>query len=211
MGKKGGGGVRMKQMGPSKEQRAMMKQMQDMQNGGGMMNPLQDLMQMPPEIHLPPTPDKSMKIIWPMRKFFLKVCVWCVCFIIWYIILLFIRKTRGTELLWSPVRAGSCMFVWIMLRMISPETAGTRTRKTPKGSKRKTKKRWRLLLTRLRKCIWGNFLRKELYSIYCFWRENCHNLTILRSYLSFWILYLLICLFHTNYLPRLVSFRLVSV
>ena len=112
----------------------------------------------------------------------------CVCFII----LLFIRKTRGTELLWSPVRAGSCMFVWIMLRMISPETAGTRTRKTPKGSKRKTKKRWRLLLTRLRKCIWGNFLRKELYSIYCFWRENCHNLTILRSYLSFWILYLFV-------------------
>ena len=82
MGKKGGGGVRMKQMGPSKEQRAMMKQMQDMQSGGGMMNPLQDLMQMPPEIHLPPTPDKSMKIIWPMRKFFSKVCVWCVCFII---------------------------------------------------------------------------------------------------------------------------------
>ena len=83
MGKKGGGGVRMKQMGPSKEQRAMMKQMQDMQSGGGMMNPLQDLMQMPPEIHLPPTPDKSMKIIWPMRKFFLKVCVCCVCVLLY--------------------------------------------------------------------------------------------------------------------------------
>jgi len=42
----------------------------------------------------------------------------CVFYYIIYI-LLFIRKTRDTELLWSRARAGSCMFVWIVLRMIS--------------------------------------------------------------------------------------------
>ena len=63
MGKKRGGGIRIKQQGPTKAQKDMMKQMA---NGG---NPMQDLM-VPPEdmVHLPPAPDRNFQMFWPIRK-----------------------------------------------------------------------------------------------------------------------------------------------
>jgi signal recognition particle subunit SRP19 len=56
MGKKGGNrGVRIKQMGPKAPNK--------------MMNPM-DALTIPPEemIHLPPTPDRSYQIFWPIRE-----------------------------------------------------------------------------------------------------------------------------------------------
>ena len=71
MGRKGGGGggMRVKQMGgPTKEQKAMMKQMAE---GGGMGsgNPMDQFM-IPPDqmINLPPTPNRKTQLFWPMRK-----------------------------------------------------------------------------------------------------------------------------------------------
>lgn len=57
MGKKGGGnrGVRIKQMGPK--------------NAPKMFNPMDDLAVSPDEmINLPPPPDRSYQIFWPIRK-----------------------------------------------------------------------------------------------------------------------------------------------
>jgi len=70
MGRKGGGGMRIKQMGPTKEQRAMMKEMQAAQNGE-MKNPMDEFM-IPPDqmINLPPTPDRNYKMFWPMHETF---------------------------------------------------------------------------------------------------------------------------------------------
>ena len=57
MGKKGGGnrGVRIKQVGPKGPK--------------GLMNPM-DALTIPPEemINLPPPPDRSYQIFWPIRK-----------------------------------------------------------------------------------------------------------------------------------------------
>lgn len=57
MGKKGGGRVRVKQVGPKVP---------------AVMNPM-DALQIPPEemIRLPPQPDRKYQVIWPIRKFFL--------------------------------------------------------------------------------------------------------------------------------------------
>ena len=62
MGRKGGS-VRIKQTGPTKAQKDMMKQMA---SGG---NPMDDLM-IPPKdmVHLPPAPDRNLQYFWPMRK-----------------------------------------------------------------------------------------------------------------------------------------------
>ena len=69
MGRKGGGGgMRVKQMGgPTKEQKAMMKQMAESGGMGG--NPM-DQFAIPPDqmINLPPTPNRKTQIFWPMRK-----------------------------------------------------------------------------------------------------------------------------------------------
>jgi len=55
MGKKGGGRVRVKQVGPKVP--------------SAMMNPMEAL-QIPPEemVQLPPQPDRKYQIIWPIRK-----------------------------------------------------------------------------------------------------------------------------------------------
>ena len=56
----------MKQLGPTKEQKAMMKQMADVRAGG---NPMEDFM-IPPDqmVNLPPTPDRNYQLFWPIRK-----------------------------------------------------------------------------------------------------------------------------------------------
>mmetsp|Transcript_34370 Transcript_34370/g.34950 ORF Transcript_34370/g.34950 Transcript_34370/m.34950 type:complete len:94 (+) Transcript_34370:115-396(+) len=84
MGRKGGGGMRIKQMGPTKEQRAMMKEMQAAQNGE-MKNPMDEFM-IPPDqmINLPPTPDRNYKMFWPMRKFYLFCLMLYLCHLSWY-------------------------------------------------------------------------------------------------------------------------------
>jgi signal recognition particle subunit SRP19 len=58
MGKKGGK-VRVKQMGSKAPK--------------GMMNPM-DALAIPPEemIHLPPSPDRSYQMFWPIRKYIAK-------------------------------------------------------------------------------------------------------------------------------------------
>ena len=60
MGKSKGGnrGVRIKQVGP----KAPMK---------GLVNPMEALSSIPPEemVHLPPSPDRSYQIFWPVRKY----------------------------------------------------------------------------------------------------------------------------------------------
>jgi len=65
MGKKRGGGIRIKQQGPTKAQKDMMKQMA---NGG---NPMDELM-IPPEemVHLPPAPDRNFQMFWPIQESF---------------------------------------------------------------------------------------------------------------------------------------------
>ena len=64
MGRKGGG-VRIKQQGPTKAQKDMMKQMA---NGG---NPMEEFMVPPKDmVHLPPAPDRNFQMFWPMRKFY---------------------------------------------------------------------------------------------------------------------------------------------
>ena len=58
MGKKGGGAVRIKQVGPKG-------------SGIGKMpiNPMEEFMIPPHEqIHLPPPPDRNMQFFWPMSK-----------------------------------------------------------------------------------------------------------------------------------------------
>jgi signal recognition particle subunit SRP19 len=61
MGKKKGGGVRIKQVGPNKAAKAMMNMSA---------NPMEDLM-IPPEemVHLPPPPDRNCQIFWPIREY----------------------------------------------------------------------------------------------------------------------------------------------
>jgi hypothetical protein len=56
---KGSRGVRIKQVGPKAPK--------------GMMNPM-DALAIPPEemIHLPPPPDRSYQIFWPIRKYFVR-------------------------------------------------------------------------------------------------------------------------------------------
>ncbi len=63
MGKKRGGGIRIKQQGPTKAQKDMMKQMA---NGG---NPMEEFMT-PPEdmVTPPPEPDRNFQMFWPIRK-----------------------------------------------------------------------------------------------------------------------------------------------
>ena len=63
MGKKRGGGIRVKQQGPTKAQKDMMKQFA---NGG---NPMDEFM-VPPEdmIMPPPPPDRNFQMFWPIRK-----------------------------------------------------------------------------------------------------------------------------------------------
>jgi hypothetical protein len=58
--KKGGGGVRIKQVGPTKQQKAAMN----------MGNPMEDLM-VPPEdmVNLPPPPNRNFQIFWPIREY----------------------------------------------------------------------------------------------------------------------------------------------
>lgn len=65
MGKKKGGGIRIKQTGPTKAQKDMMKQMA---SGA---NPMEDLM-IPPEemVHLPPAPDRNFQMFWPIHESF---------------------------------------------------------------------------------------------------------------------------------------------
>ena len=55
--------VRVKQTGPTKAQKDMMKQM-----ASG--NPMGDFM-IPPEdmVHLPPAPDRNFQTFWPIRKY----------------------------------------------------------------------------------------------------------------------------------------------
>ena len=55
--------MRIKQQGPTKAQKDMMKQMA---NGG---NPMDEFM-IPPEdmVHLPPAPDRNFQMFWPIRK-----------------------------------------------------------------------------------------------------------------------------------------------
>jgi len=55
--------VRVKQTGPTKAQKDMMKQM-----ASG--NPMGDFM-IPPEdmVHLPPAPDRNFQMFWPIRKY----------------------------------------------------------------------------------------------------------------------------------------------
>eukprot|EP00536_Pseudo-nitzschia_multiseries_P003909 jgi/Psemu1/158974/gw1.62.106.1 len=62
--KKGGGMVRVKQTGPTKAQRDMMKQM-----ASG--NPMEEFM-IPPEdmVNLPPTPDRNFQMFWPLQESF---------------------------------------------------------------------------------------------------------------------------------------------
>ena len=64
MGKKRGGGIRVKQQGPTKAQKDMMKQFA---NGG---NPMDEFM-VPPEdmIMPPPPPDRNFQMFWPIRKY----------------------------------------------------------------------------------------------------------------------------------------------
>jgi len=64
MGKKKGGGIRIKQQGPSKAQKEMMKHMA---NGT---NPMEEFM-VPPEdmVNLPPAPDRNFQMFWPIRKY----------------------------------------------------------------------------------------------------------------------------------------------
>jgi hypothetical protein len=88
MGRKGGGGMRVKQMGgPTKEQKAMMKQMAE---GGGMGggNPMDQFM-IPPDqmVNLPPTPNRKAQIFWPMRKFLI-LFIYYVCFMCCFVVLL---------------------------------------------------------------------------------------------------------------------------
>jgi len=64
MGRKGGG-VRIKQQGPTKAQKDMMKQMA---NGG---NPMEEFMVPPKDmVHLPPAPDRNFQMFWPMQESF---------------------------------------------------------------------------------------------------------------------------------------------
>jgi hypothetical protein len=61
MGKKKGGGVRIKQVGPNKAAKAAMN----------MGNPMEEFMNgIPPEemVHLPPPPDRNYQIFWPIRE-----------------------------------------------------------------------------------------------------------------------------------------------
>lgn len=62
MGKKGGGRVRVKQVGPKVP---------------SVMNPM-DALQIPPEemIRLPPQPDRKYQIIWPIRKYCTVATLW---------------------------------------------------------------------------------------------------------------------------------------
>ena len=56
------GGPRIKQVGPSRAQKAMMQ--------AASSNPMEDLM-IPPDqmVNLPPPPDRTLKLFWPLRKF----------------------------------------------------------------------------------------------------------------------------------------------
>mmetsp|Transcript_27928 Transcript_27928/g.59796 ORF Transcript_27928/g.59796 Transcript_27928/m.59796 type:complete len:224 (+) Transcript_27928:167-838(+) len=65
MGKKKGGGIRIKQTGPTKAQKDMMKQMA---SGA---NPMEEFM-IPPEemVHLPPAPDRNFQMFWPIQESF---------------------------------------------------------------------------------------------------------------------------------------------
>jgi hypothetical protein len=90
--------MRVKQMGgPTKEQKAMMKQMAE---GGGMGggNPMDQFM-IPPDqmVNLPPTPNRKAQIFWPMRKllvFLLYYVLLCVALLCCYCALpsLFVKK-----------------------------------------------------------------------------------------------------------------------
>jgi hypothetical protein len=61
MGKKKGGGMRIKQQGPTKAQKDMMK-MADF-------NPMQEFMKPPSDMVMPPPPpDRNFQMFWPIRK-----------------------------------------------------------------------------------------------------------------------------------------------
>jgi signal recognition particle subunit SRP19 len=76
MGKKGGNrGVRIKSVGPKASK--------------SLMNPM-DALTIPPEemIHLPPTPDRSYQIFWPIREsIILFYCVVLYCIVLYCIVL----------------------------------------------------------------------------------------------------------------------------
>lgn len=65
MGKKRAGGVRIKQQGPTRAQKDMMKQMA---NGG---NPMDEFMTPPEDMVVPPpAPDRNFQMFWPIQESF---------------------------------------------------------------------------------------------------------------------------------------------